>query len=178
MGYKGIGFLFAALLLAAPAANAELKVGYVNAARVLDESPQAAAVAKKLKQEFSGKESDILAGRKELKRLEDKMVRDGAVMSEDQRSKLEREIMMRKRDMQRASEAFRDDLNLRRNEEMSKLLATVQKAIEGIGKEQNYDLIVYEGVAYASSTIDLTDEVLERLRASGDGAGAAPAPSK
>ena len=80
--------------------------------------------------------------------------------------------------MQHASDAFRDDLNLRRNEEMNKLLAAVQQAIEGIGKEQNYDLIVYEGVAYASSTIDLTDKVLERLRASGDAAGAAPPPSK
>jgi len=178
MKNSGIGLIFAALLAVAPAANADLKIGYVNAARVLDQSPQAAAVAKKLKQEFSGKESDLLADRKELKRLEDKMTRDGAVMSETERSKLEREIVIRKRDMQHASDAFRDDLNLRRNEEMNKLLAAVQKAIEGIGKEQNFDLIVYEGVAYASSTIDLTDEVLERLRASGDAAGAAPAPSK
>ena len=80
--------------------------------------------------------------------------------------------------MQRASDAFRDDLNLRRNEEMNKLLAAVQKAIEGIGKEQNFDLIVYEGVAYASSTIDMTDKVLERLRTSGDAADTAPTSGK
>ena len=178
MGSKHIGLLFAALLAVAPAANADLKIGYVNAARVLDESPQAAAVAKKLKQEFSGKESDLLADRKELKRLEDKMARDGAVMSDSEHSKLERDIMIRKRDMQRASDAFRDDLNLRRNEEMNKLLAAVQKAIEGIGKEQNFDLIVYEGVAYASSTIDMTDKVLERLRTSGDAADTAPTSGK
>ena len=69
MKNSGIGLIFAALLAVAPAANADLKIGYVNAARVLDQSPQAAAVAKKLKQEFSGKESDLLADRKELKRL-------------------------------------------------------------------------------------------------------------
>lgn len=178
MKSKSVGLIFAALLAFAPAANADLKIGYVNAARILDESPQAAEVAKKLKQEFSGKEGDLLADQKQLKQLEDKMVRDGAVMSETERGKLEREIVVRKRDMQHAGDAFREDLNLRRNEEMNKLLAVVQQAIEVIGREQNFDLIVYEGVAYASPTIDMTEKVLEKLRASGNAAGAATAPPK
>ena len=179
MNHRVIGLVFAALLAAAPAANADLKIGYVNAARILDESPQAEQVSKKLKQEFSGREGQLLADRKELKQLEDKMGRDGAIMSDAERSKLERDILVRKRDLQNASDAFRDDLNLRRNDEMNKLLALVQQTIEGIGKEQHYDLIVYEGVAYASSAIELTDKVLEKLRAEAAAPGTpAPAPKK
>ncbi len=165
-----IGVMFAALLVFAPPANADLKIGYVDANRVLDESPQAAEVAKKLKQEFSGKESDLQAGQKELKQLEATMARDAAVMSETERGRLEREIMIRKRDMQHASDAFRDDLNLRRNEEMNKLLALLRQAIVAIGKEQAFDLIVYDGVAYASPSIDLTEKVLEKMRTSGSAA--------
>ena len=166
MGNKYLGLVFAVLLVAAPAANADLKIGYVNAAKVLDQSPQAEEVSKKLKKEFSGREQKLLDGRKELKKLEDKMARDGAIMSDTERSKLDREIMVRKRDMQNDSDAFRDDLNLRRNDEMNKLLAIVQQAIEGIGKEQHFDLIVYEGVAYANPAIDLTDQVLNKLKSS------------
>jgi outer membrane protein len=61
---------------------------------------------------------------------------------------------------------------------MNKLLAVIQAAIEGIGKEQNYDLIVYEGIAFASPSIDLTDKVLDKLRTSGNAAGAVTAPKK
>jgi outer membrane protein len=178
MKNKYTGLIFAVMLGFASTANADLKIGYVNAAKVLDEAPQADEVAKKLKKEFSGKESDLQASNKEIKQLEDKMSRDGAVMSETERSKLERDIMIRKRDLQHATDAFRDDLNLRRNDEMNKLLAIVQQAIEGIGKEQNFDLIVYEGVAYASSAIDITDKVSEKLRAMGNAPGAATAPKK
>jgi len=174
----GLGLLFAALLAVVPAANADLKIGYVNASRLLDESPQAEEVSKRLKQEFSGKESDLLSKQNELKKLQDKMTRDGSVMSESEHSKLERDIVSLQRDLQRTNDEFREDLNLRRNEEMNKLLAVIQTAIEGLGKEQKYDLIVYEGVAFASSSIDLTDKVLEKLRASGNAAGAVTAPKK
>lgn len=172
-GMKGL--VLAALLAVVPAAYADLKIGYVDASKVLDQAPQAEQVTNKLKQEFAPRDKALQQSRKELKDLEDKMARDGAIMSDAERGKLERDIMVKKRDLQNAADAFRDDLNLRRNDEMNKLLAVVQQAIVGIGKEQKYDLIVYEGVAYASDAIDLTDEVLKKLKAqAGAGGGAAP----
>lgn len=178
MKNKGIGLMFAALLAFTSTAHADLKIGYVNAAKILDESPQAAEVAKKLKQEFSDREGDLLSSRKEIKRLEDKMTRDGAVMSAEERDKLERDLVIRKRDLQHASEAFQDDLNLRRNDEMNKLLTIIQQAIETLGKEQHFDLIVYEGVAYASPAIDITDKVSQKLRDLGNAAGTATPTNK
>ena len=166
MKAKRFVLVFAALLAFASAAHAEVKIGYVNAARLLDESPQSEDVSKRLKQEFSGKEKDLLSKQNELKKLQDRMTRDGSVMSEAEHSKLDRDILTLQRDVQRRSDEFREDLNLRKNEEMNKLLGVIQQAIADIGKEQNYDLIVYEGVAYAATTIDLTDKVLDKLRAS------------
>ena len=178
MKYKSIGLVIAALLAFASAAHADMKIGYVNADKVLSESPQAQAVAKKLKQEFSGREKDLLNGRKEIKKLEDKMARDSAIMSDVERSKLERDIMVRKRDWQHDADAFRDDTNLRQNDEMKKLVDMVRQIVQGIGKDQNYDLIVYDGVAYASPAVDLTDKVAEKLRSLGTAADAATAPKK
>lgn len=162
--------LLLGLLLAAPAFGAELKIGYVNAARLMDESPQAVEVSKRLKEEFASKENELQAGQKKLKQMEDQLARDGAVMSETERRRIERDMDTLKRDLRRTAGEFREDLNLRRNEEVGKLLEFVQQAIEGIGKEQGYDLIVYEGIAFASPKIDLTDKVLEKLRGTGGAA--------
>ena len=178
MTCRRIVLLFAALLIFAPAANADVKIGYVNAARLLDESPQAEAVSKRLKQEFSGKEKDLKDKQDKLKKLQDRMVRNGSVMSAEEHDKLDREILTLQRDVQRRSDEFREDLNLRKNEEMNKLLGVIQGAIAEIGKEQNYDLIVYEGVAYASTAIDLTDKVLEKLRSTMNATSTSAAPGK
>ena len=175
---KRIVLIIAVLLALVSTAHAEVKIGYVNAARLLDESPQAEDVSKRLKQEFSGKEKDLLSKQNELKKLQERMTRDGSVMSESEHSKLDRDILSLQRDVQRRSDEFREDLNLRKNEEMNKLLGIIQSAIADIGKEQNYDLIVYEGVAYASSTIDLTDKVLEKMRATMKSSGANATPKK
>lgn len=175
---KRIVLLFVALLMIAPAANADLKIGFVNAARLLDESPQAEDVSKRLKQEFSGKEKDLSSKQDELRKLQDRMRRDGSVMSNAEHSKLDRDILSLQRDVQRKSDEFREDLNLRKNEEMNKLLGVIQAAIEEIGKEKHYDLIVYEGVAYSSPAIDLTDEVLNKLRTSMKATAATSTPKK
>lgn len=151
-------------LVTAPAFGAELKIGYVNAARLMDESPQAVEVSKRLKQEFSGKESELQTGRNKLKQIEEQLTRDGAIMNESERRKLERDIDTQRRELSRTAGEFREDLNMRRNEEVGKLLELVQKTIEGVGKEQGFDLIVYEGVAYASPKVDITEKVLEKLR--------------
>ncbi|TPW09091.1 MAG: outer membrane protein, partial [Halothiobacillaceae bacterium] len=57
------------------------------------------------------------------------------------------------------------DLNFRRNEEIGKLQALVKQIIEKVGKDEKYDLILFDGIAYANERIDLTDKILKRLQA-------------
>jgi outer membrane protein len=143
---------------------AELKVGFVNAARVLEEAPQAEAARAKLEQEFSPRDKKLLSEQKEVRNLEDKLARDGAIMSESERRKLERDIIARKRDLKRSQEEFREDLNIRRNESFDKLRRRVFEVIVDIAKTQKYDLIVSDGVVYAADRIDITSKVIEHLK--------------
>jgi outer membrane protein len=107
-----------------------------------------------------------------LKKGEEKLVRDAAIMSDTQRQSRERELVGLKRDIKRAKEEFNDDLNLRRNEELGKLQKLVYDTIVALAKEQNYDAILGDSVLYASDRVDLTDMVLARLRKqSGAGGG-------
>ena len=143
---------------------AETKIGFVNAARVLEESPQADAARKKLEKEFAPRDKEIVEMQKELKGLEDKLSRDGAIMSQTEQRKLERDVLSQKREIKRKKEEFREDLNIRRNEAFEKLRKRVFEVIVAIAEQKKFDLIVSDGVVFASKRIDITNEVVEKLK--------------
>jgi outer membrane protein len=152
------------IALVSPAQAAEYKVGFVNAAVLLDQAPQSESARKKLEAEFAPREKELVANQKSLRAMEDKLAKDSAVMSESEQRKLERDILSRKREIKNAQDEFREDLNIRRNEELGKLQRSVYEIIVGLAKQEKYDMIVGDGVIYASDTVDITSKVLQRLK--------------
>lgn len=158
-------YLVGLLLLCLPvAALAETKIGFVNAARVLEEAPQADAARKQLEKEFAPRDKEIVKMQEGLKKLEDKLARDGAVMSDSEQRKLERDVLSTQRDIKRKKEEFREDLNIRRNEAFERLRKRVFEVIVKIAQDKKFDLIVSDGVVFASKRIDITNEVVEKLK--------------
>jgi outer membrane protein len=156
-----------AAMAAGPVAAADYKIGVVAAVRVLEAAPQAEVAKKKLESEFAGKDKQLLAKQKELKSLEDRAAKDGAIMSETERTRLERDIMEKRRELKRDSDEFREDVNFRRNEEFAKIQKQIVEAIQTIAQEQKFDLVLGEGVIYASKAVDITDLVIDRLKKGG-----------
>lgn len=150
--------------LYAPPAVAEAKLGYISASELLEKSPQAESASTKMEQEFTPRRNKMQGELKELKQLEDKLAKDGATLTEAERGKMERDIIVRKRDISREQDSYREDLTMRRNDELAKLQQIVREVIQSIGKEENYDLIFFDGVAYASPKTDLTEKAMQRLR--------------
>jgi outer membrane protein len=153
-----------ALLLSGAMASAEYKVGVVQAVRVLESAPQAEIAKKKLETEFAGRDKQLLNDQKALKALEDRLGKDAAIMSETERTRLERDIVAKRRDIKRNSDEFREDVNFRRNEEFGKIQRQIVEAIRQLADEEKYDLVLGEGVIYASKAVDITDKVIERLK--------------
>nr|AQQ74526.1 hypothetical protein [uncultured bacterium] len=145
------------------AAAAELKLGYVDAVRLLEESPQAREATRKLKEEFAPREDEINRLQEQVKKMEDALARDAAVMSEAERRNQGLEVMSRKRELTRMQEAFREDVNIRRNDALSGLQDLIKETIQEVGASGGYDLIFFESIAYANSKLDITDEVLKGL---------------
>ncbi|MFA7095414.1 MAG: OmpH family outer membrane protein [Gammaproteobacteria bacterium] len=143
---------------------AELRIGFVNAAKVLEEAPQAKEARDRLEKEFAPRDKELVSQQQELKKMEEKLARDGAILSETEQRKLEREILNTKREIKRAQDEFREDFNIRRNEEFGKLQRRVYEAIVALAKQEKYDVIISDGVLFASERVDMTDKVLERLR--------------
>lgn len=151
-------------LMGAEASAAELKIGFVNAAQVLEAAPQADAARSLLEKEFSPRDKKLVESQKEVAKLEEKLTRDGAIMSESERRKLERDILSQKRELKRVQEEFREDLNIRRNEAFDKLRRRVFEVINDIAKKEKYDLVVSDGVVYADDRIDITGKIISQLK--------------
>lgn len=146
------------------ATAAEMKIGVVDVGKLLEESPQAENLRKKLESEFQRRSQDLLEQQKQLKKLTDQLTRDGAVMSESEQNRLEQDIRARRRQLKATSDEFREDLNLRRNEESQKLRRQLTEVIHQLGKDEGLDLIL-DNAVYASARVNLTEKVLARLRA-------------
>lgn len=145
-----------------------LRIAVIDMRTVIANSPQAKAAADKLKQEFKVREDQIIALDKSLKEKSEKMQRNGAVMSEAEKSKLEREIMAAQRDLQRMQGEFREDAALRQQEETKKLVDKINKIVQDMAQKENYDLIVHaDASSYFSNKINITDKVVNIVKTAG-----------
>ncbi|MCW8944011.1 MAG: OmpH family outer membrane protein [Sedimenticola sp.] len=141
----------------------DFKVGVVDLNKVMEKSPQAEGISNSLKKEFQARDQDLVAKAKQLKQLEEKLARDGAVMSTEEAKRLENDIRARRRKLTTSRTEFREDANLRRNEAVNRLLRKVGEVVTQIGEEEKVDVILTDGVAYFNKRVDLTAKVLQRL---------------
>lgn len=142
---------------------ADLKIGYVNAVRVIEEAPQGVAALKKLETEFGQRDKELVALQNRIRQGEEELEKNAPALKEGDRRTREREILTQKRELKRATQEFREDYNQRRNEELAVLQQVVRKTILEIAKQDKYDLVLHEGTVYASDSIDITEKVLKKL---------------
>ncbi|HPH05774.1 MAG TPA: OmpH family outer membrane protein [Methylotenera sp.] len=142
---------------------AELKVGYVQVEKILQEAPQTAESGKKLEREFGPRSQELDKLSKQIKELESALDKDGLTITDAERRTKERDAQNIKVEFQRKQRELREDINLRKNEELASLQDRINKAVQSVAKAESYDLVMYSGVAYAADKIDITDKVLKLL---------------
>ena len=159
------GLLVFMLAQGAPVVGAaDFKVGFVNVAVVLEQAPQAAEARERISREFAPRDRELLAQQQEVRLLEDDLVKNVAVLSAGERERQESRIRQLKRELRRSEDEFREDLNLRRSQELSALQRMVTEVIQTMARRESYDLIMVEGVIFAGAKIDITKRVIERLQ--------------
>ncbi len=161
MKYKFLAF--ATLFLASLSVYAELKVGFVQVDKILQEAPQTIESNKKLEKEFSSRTDKLKADVKILKEREASFSKDALTMKDSERGTKEKSLSQLRVDIQRMERELREDINIRRNEELGGLQEQINKAVTAVSKAEGFDLVLYNGVAYASEKIDITDKILKSL---------------
>ena len=156
-----IGFIL--LFISSASLAEEYKIGVVNVQSILASIPQTEAATKKLEKEFGPRDRSIAKDNKALEKLAEKLKKDGAIMSESERTKIERDIQTRQRDLKRRAQEFQEDLNFRRNEMMQEIQKKIADVVRAYAKENRFDMVLVNGAVYFSERIDLTKTIVERM---------------
>ncbi|HEX5787801.1 MAG TPA: OmpH family outer membrane protein [Woeseiaceae bacterium] len=151
---------------ALPAAAQELKIGVVNVPQLLDRAPQTKAAMDDLQEEFAPRQREFAAKAKELEDLTAKVQKDASVMGEAERRNAEKDLRDLQREVARLQNEFQEDLNLRQNEELGNLQRTLLVEVQSYAQAQGYDLVVGDGVLFASTAVNITEEVLRAIETS------------
>ena len=150
------------VLPATQASAAELKVGYVNAQRIFRDAPTAVKAQKRIEAEFSKRDQDLQRMAKQLQGLQETLEKNSVTMSESERRGKEKELNDLSREFQRRQREFREDLNLRQNEENAAIIEKANKAIKQLAESEKFDLIVQD-VVWVSPRLDVTDKIIKAL---------------
>jgi outer membrane protein len=161
---KKAAILIAVLMLGLVGNAHAQKIAVINSTKAVENSPQFAAIQKALQAEFTKRNKELMVSQKKIKKLEDQLKKNQDVMSAAEIKRQEQDIRTRRRKLQFELQESKDDFNMRANEERRKLIRLVREVVQEIGREENIDIILSEGVAYASRDADITDKVIERLK--------------
>ncbi len=152
--------------LALPAAAQDMKIGVVSLPALIERAPQTKIAMDALQEEFAPRQREFLAKQKEFEELTAKAQKDFAVMGETERRNAEKDLRDLQREVTRLQNEFREDLNLRQNEEYGVLQRSMLKEVQDYAQAQGYDLIVGDGVLFASNAVNITEAVLRAVEAS------------
>lgn len=141
----------------------DVRVGYVNIEAVLEQAPQAEAARTEIEKEFAPRDRELVQLQKEIRQDNERLETDGAIMSDADATRLRSDLRSKRRELKRLTDEFREDLNLRRNQELADLQRKVLEVIRELAKDGNYDLIIRDAL-FHSKRVDVTEQVVERLR--------------
>lgn len=152
------------VLLAAPLAAQAEKIAVVDMQAVFEQLPQRDQVTKTLKTEFGDRVASVQKMQEELRGMLEKQQRDGALMSDTQKTDMVRKMESMKSELQLKGKALDEDMRRRQGEEQNKLLVKVQQAINKIAEKDNYDMVLQRGaVIYVKPTADISNKVVDAL---------------
>ncbi len=157
---------------ALPAGAQELRIGVVNIQSLMEQAPQTKSAMDALQEEFAPRQREFAAKQKEFEDLQAKAQKDAAVMGETERRNAEKELRDLQREVTRLQTEFREDLNLRQNEELGKLQRSLLQEVQAYAQTEGYDLIVGDGVLFASTAVNITTNVLQAVEANFQATGA------
>ena len=171
--------LFAGVILAAVMASpsmAQTKIGVVDFAQVFGASPQYKAMEEAMNAEFGPRAQQLQSAQQAFKARAEKLQKDSATMTAEQKTRAEKELRETARDLERKQTDLEQEANEARRNEIRKIEGTLLAEVQQYAKAQAFDIVVAKSaVVYSNTTIDITPAVLQALAARAPKPAAAPA---
>ncbi len=151
------------LAITASTAQEVARLAYVDMARLIDSAPQIVAGRARLAREFSEADARLRDDQRRLEALEARVAAGDE--TPEALDALTVEAMALRRSIERSRQRLSDELAARVQQETDRAWPQIEEAVSAYAREQGYDIVLQGPVLYASGRIDITDRVLERLRA-------------
>lgn len=149
----------------ATAAEAAQKIGYVATGPVIAQMAQESNINEKLRKEFKDQIAQVERLKADLEKGVEKLQRNGELMSEKDRTKLQRELQSMDAEFKLKAKNLQEDQRKRSVEEERKLVQKLQKTITDIAQKEGYDMVIdRQTVLYASPEDDLSEKVLKAMK--------------
>ncbi len=165
MKFKVITVLITGFLLSAGIQAAEAKFGYANPSQILQKLPQTQVIFTKIGEEFKDRRDSLIALQKDITVLQQKGQKEATTMSESEALKLKREIESKYGKLKLGDQNYKEDFELRKNQELLKLKSRIFQAIQVIGKRDHYDMILpTASLMFAGENVtDISSEVIKAM---------------
>ena len=151
------------MALTVPVQAQDIKIGYVDARRLIDEAPQGEDEIQLLENDYSEKNRELKARIDKFNVDEDELKKNAVVMSSEEVAARTEELRQTQRTLQRDQQIYNEDYTRSRNQGLARLEKLISEVIIQLAQQEKVDLVLQQ-VVYASPQIDMTDRVLEELK--------------
>ena len=158
--------------LVSVAAAQNVKIGYVQIDRLMQNYPEHEDATKTFQKELDNWKAQLTEYQKQIDQMEQDFQQRAMLLSPEKQKEKQQQILDKK---QEATKFYQDVFSdggkaaQRREELWAPITAKINQAIEILGKRENYDMIFdSQGLLYAPDSLDITDQVLKILKAGVD----------
>ena len=157
-------FAFILVLLSGSLQAQPLKIGYINIDHLVSSSPQFIQANQVVIKAFQPQEKQLLALSKRIQLSADTFNKNSKTLTQSERKTEIKKIANLERQLKQQARALKKQLNLKNEQELSKIQDLINRVIKQVAEDQNFDLILYQEVAYVSKKINITPIISQKLR--------------
>jgi outer membrane protein len=157
----------------APAAAAgSIKIAVIDTEKILLSSQAGKKALADLKKLQEQKETELRGKAQELKDLQTKISEGRLSLAQDKLAELSKQYEEKEISVRRLQDDATRELNKKRDEMLAQIDSRVMPVINQVGKDLGYTLIFRKfesGLIYADEAVDITNTIIQRLDAAGQG---------
>ena len=157
-------FAFILVLLNGSLQAQPLKLGYINIDHLVSSSPQFIQANQVVIKAFQPQEKQLLALSKRIQLSADTFNKNSKTLTQVERKIEIKKIANLEYQLKQQAQTLKKQLKLKNEQELSKIQDLINRVIKQVAKDHNFDLILYQEVAYASKKINITPIISQKLR--------------
>ena len=152
------------VLLSISAYSETIKIGFIDTGQVINNLPQYQQSIDQISKEFEPKKQELLDLFRHIELLKLKI---SSINKSAKKEKLQLELSkltLLEENFKQETEFWQDTMNNRKIDLLQKIEQLINETINELATSENYDLILYENVAYVSDEVNITKKVIERIQ--------------